>query len=505
MPAYRLKDSVLKSLVPHEIEQYKDDFIKGENLKPIIETLSMTGSLIGQPLGLLPLLSSFFSAGEGKLAEIATNRIYEGFRFTPEIALQLYLRSYPSEAEREKFLFDLHDSGWSFERIEALKELGHLIPNVQDLIRMGVKEVFTPEIAEAFGQYEDIPKALYPYAEKIGLTKEWVDRYWAAHWDLPSVSQAFEMRHRGIISTDEELELLLRALDIMPHWRKKLMSISYNVLTRVDARRMWDMRIIDDLRLFQVYKDEGYTDTDAEALTTWTKVYQTFPDLVARYKNGWINGETVVAELIRLGMDNVAATELYQTKVKAPNQDRLAEERNLTKSEIIKAFNAGLFTYQETQQALVSMGYDTDETEIILLINENQQKAAIAKRKQLTRTELLKGYKQGFLTRLDVLGRLIAQGYDTFDADLIIKINDDVEKALTQSEKNLTRVDIINAFKRKLLSDDDTRDLLVKSGYDQTESNFIIALNLPVPTGETTTTEINELIESFRKASGLKH
>ncbi|GAH79863.1 unnamed protein product, partial [marine sediment metagenome] len=75
------------------------------------------------------------------------------------------------------------------------------------------------------------------WAGKKGLSKEWSERYWAAHWNLPSPQQGFEMLHRGVINVSE-LNMLLRALDVMPFWRDKLTAIAFRRLTRVDIRRM---------------------------------------------------------------------------------------------------------------------------------------------------------------------------------------------------------------------------------------------------------------------------
>ncbi|GAI47954.1 unnamed protein product, partial [marine sediment metagenome] len=40
------------------------------------------------------------------------------------------------------------------------RELAYVIPPVADIITMAVREAFTPEIAERFGQYEDYPVKL---------------------------------------------------------------------------------------------------------------------------------------------------------------------------------------------------------------------------------------------------------------------------------------------------------------------------------------------------------
>ncbi|GAI03031.1 unnamed protein product, partial [marine sediment metagenome] len=103
---------------------------------------------------------------------------------------------------------------------DTYKTLAYPIPPVADIITMAVREAFTPAIAKKFGQYEDYPPEFEHWAERKGLSKDWSMRYWAAHWSLPSAQQGFEMLHRGAINFGE-LDMLLRALDVMPFWRDK--------------------------------------------------------------------------------------------------------------------------------------------------------------------------------------------------------------------------------------------------------------------------------------------
>ena len=146
------------------------------------------------------------------------------------------------ELRQSNSLYGLDESlgkiGIHPDYFEMYKELSNVIPPVSDIITMAVREVFTPEIAERFGQYEDFPEPLEDWAGKKGLSKEWAERYWAAHWSLPSATQGFSMLHRGVID-QTELNMLLRAQDVMPFWRDKLTQIAYRPLTRVDVRRMY--------------------------------------------------------------------------------------------------------------------------------------------------------------------------------------------------------------------------------------------------------------------------
>ena len=152
------------------------------------------------------------------------------------------------------------------------KELAYEIPPVADIITMAVREAFTPDIAARFGQYQDLPSAYVEWVGKKGLNKEWAERYWAAHWSLPSPQQGFEMLHRGIIGRDD-LYMLMRALDIMPFWRDKLIEMAYRPLSRVDVRRMYGLGTLDESGINKAYRDLGYNEYNADKMTDFTIRY----------------------------------------------------------------------------------------------------------------------------------------------------------------------------------------------------------------------------------------
>jgi hypothetical protein len=166
----------------------------------------------------------------------------------------------------------LEHAGYHVDDLGLVKAAWEFLPGVQDVIRMAVKEVFSPEIAAKFQQYADLPPKFVEMAAKQGLSAEVAGWYWAAHWDLPSTTQGYEMLHRGVIK-EEELDLLLRAQDVMPWWRDKLKAIAYSPLTRVDVRRMYQLGVLDEPGVVQAYKNLGYNQANADKLLEFTKVY----------------------------------------------------------------------------------------------------------------------------------------------------------------------------------------------------------------------------------------
>ena len=156
---------------------------------------------------------------------------------------------------------------------ERLKRVTEYFPNPADLVRFAVREVYSPQIAERFGIFEDLPEKFITESWKAGLTEEHARNFWGAHWDLPAARQGFEMLHRRIIDEDD-LKLLLRALDVMPYWRDKLIQLSYIPLTRVDVRRMYRLGVLDEEGVNSAYLDRGYSPENAELMTQFTKVYE---------------------------------------------------------------------------------------------------------------------------------------------------------------------------------------------------------------------------------------
>lgn len=211
----------------------------------------------------------------------------------------------------------LQGFGYTSNDLEDIKQILPYFPQVPDLIRFAVREVYSPDIINKYGMYEDLPAKFLEEAKKAGLPEEQAKNYWAAHWDLPAFNMGAEMLHRGKITYDD-LKTLLRTLDVMPFWRDKLIEIAYAPYTRVDVRRMFNAGVIDENVVFQSYKDIGYDDEHAANLTAWTIL------------------------------------------------DVQSAEKDLTKADILDAYHRKAFSRSEAQQYLIYLGYDTDEADLYL-------------------------------------------------------------------------------------------------------------------------------------------
>ena len=302
----------------------------------------------------------------------------------PNVLTQMARRGLISRTE---MMDALRRQGFDEAYAAGYAALVEQIPGVSDIIRMGVREAFTPAIAEQFGQYQDLPPALVEWAGKQGLDEEWAARFWASHWELPSVQQGMEMYHRGLIDGDT-LQLLLRAADVMPFWRDKLTGIAFNPLNRVDVRRMYQAGVIDIGKVESTYRAQGYSADDAAALARW---------VAQKYPPGG-TGEAV-------GL------------------------RDLTVATVKQAYARRLVSREEAMDRLAELDYGGDEADLLLSIwdfdffTDPDQRSDITP-KALGRAVIEQAYARGLLDQNRAAAQLEDAGYTPEDAALLLTLVD---------------------------------------------------------------------------------
>lgn len=333
-------------------------------------------------------------------------------RLTEDFLVALRLRNI---IPKDQYATRMHHLGYDEKEAEDYYTASLQYPGVSDLVRMAVREAFSPEIAEKFGQYQDLPQKFLEYAKQIGLPDDFAKAFWAAHWDLPSPNMGFEMLHRGIIS-QEDLKLLLRALDIMPYWRDRMIQLSYSPYTRVDIRRMHKLGILTRDQVKKSYQDIGYDPEKAEAMTKFTEQ---------------LNAGT--------------ATDA---------------EKELSKAEILKAFKERLYTQEEAEEALRELGYD--DASIWLLLTMSQEQAAL-KTRDLTLSQVKDLYQKGLRTKLDCSAFLSAFGYD---ANEITALYDLWDWESPQADRLPSRTDFDNFVAAGIITLQEWSDGYTALGYD---------------------------------------
>ena len=295
---------------------------------------------------------------------------------------------------------------------DVYKTLAYQIPPVADIITMAVREAFTPEIASKFGQYDDYPEPLTEWGQKKGLSEEWTKRYWAAHWSLPSPQQGFEMLHRGIID-ESELNMLLRALDVMPFWRSRLTAMAYRPLTRVDVRRMYREGVLDEKGVYEAYLDNGYAPENAERMTEFTVKYVlsqqakfTSTDVVAAYTKRMIPRSDASSLLNDLGIQSNNISYILSTADYKRNwaltESKIKGIRNLYKR----------YVYDESKTRDALLGLNLPAEQVNVLMEQWWYEDKTEPTANYTLAQTLKFTKAGLLTASRARQELRELGYD---------------------------------------------------------------------------------------------
>lgn len=250
------------------------------------------------------------------VGDVTWHSLLEATKNLPSIS-ELIVMLWRGQVAEGDFINAVQRLGYDAKYAPAFRELARNIPPMNDLIHFMVREAFNEEVVQKFGYDDDYPAALDPFVAKLGYDPDWGHRYWRAHWTLPSPTQAYEMLHRGVID-QKTLEELLKTADYPSFWRDKLVKISYNPFTRIDIRRMYQAGILKEDEVLKAYTDIGYDKEHAEKLTAFT--------------------------------------------VKGASE----REKDLTRADIVGAYEDGLTDRGAASDALVKMGFDGDEAEAIM-------------------------------------------------------------------------------------------------------------------------------------------
>lgn len=330
--------------------------------------------------------------------------------------ITLWRREKITENEVDNLLHKMHISAEDMHRVKQATEY---FPPAPDLIRFAVREVYSPEIVSRFQMMEDLPQKFVSEASKAGIQREHAEQYWAAHWDLPSANMGFEMLHRRII-TEDDLKVLLRALDVMPFWRDALIKLSYNPLTRVDVRRMYGLGVLDEEGVYSSYLDIGYSPENAQRMTEFTVLYEsdeytglTRSSIISAFKKDLIDAKQLKEFLIDFGYSE-AVVEFWLTLAESEKE---SDQVDLIVDEVKAQYYAGQIDIDKARNMLSS--YDLPASYITSVINELSVKRS-AKVKQPTRSDLEKWLELQLINDRQYSHRMALLGYEPADIEMYL-------------------------------------------------------------------------------------
>jgi hypothetical protein len=409
-------------------------------------------------------------------------------------ALAAWLRGLISDTELHDRLY----KQWYIDvDIELMKKLTQVIPGVQDLIRLAVREAWNDETSRRFEYDADYPEQVEEWAKKQGLSPDWVRRYWRAHWELPSVGDGYEMLHRlrpgrtSVPFTKDDLELLLRTADIPRFFRERLIAISYQPYTRVDVRRMYKIGILNADEVYQAYLDLGYDEEHAKNLTEFTVKYETgdtdtkqekYAELsLGVLKDGYIKGVITESDLVKrisnLGYDadeTRMIVDLYRLEKSVSDKPAIKSElKSKIKSIVEAGYSLGLIDRDKATQYLSSVGWlDADISAYLDLLDYTLTLQDTSNKVD----SIHKLYLSRLLSDQEVyaeLGKLAIP--DTYQRRLLS--NWGLE--LTTKQRLLTESQYRAAWLKGIITEDDYRLALSGLGYGDYEIELLVKLYTP--------------------------
>jgi len=326
--------------------------------------------------------------------------------------LSLYRRG---EVTRNELNLKAQEVGIDVDTVDTFIKSSEYIPSAQDAIRFAVREVYS-DSAQQLGLFSDYPGEKFTLAaEANGMSEETAKLFWAAHWDLPSPTQVFEMLHRRLI-TPEQVDDYLKAADYAPPWRELMKNISYNTLTRVDVRRAYSLGILTADDVYNAYRDGGYDDKNATILRDF--VIQDVSDenngltkslITSSYKKSLIDRETALGMYNRLDIPTNNATLLLDLA----DYELKLELLESAESSLTEKYLEGSMTIEDVRDA-VRM-YDVSENYVTKLLN-NLSLQKFKNSKKPTVADLKRWLQHNLISEELFINKLIRYGYSKEDA-----------------------------------------------------------------------------------------
>jgi hypothetical protein len=369
----------------------------------------------------------------------------------------LFMRDLLSE---EDFKTRIREGGMLHENdANDILNLLKLIPPASDLTRFMVRDVADEQLVIDFGMDDDFTKKfsgqVKDWAQQQGMSREYMQSVWRAHWTIPPPTQLFEMLHRNsrLDPSDRayvDIAMVRKALeqqDILPFWIDKILEISYRPLTRVDAQRAYRNGTLTEDALLEAYLNLGYNLEDAGTLTAFnTKQirlsYRKLP-AVRDYSQGYINDAEFVELMTVAGADDVAIDDARS----AAKIMRSKDKRKRCVNALHKRFVKGDIDNEAVTLALDALGI-TGDTVLDLVTGWQCERDSAGR--AIPAGELCSLYGQGAIDAPGLTGRLQNLGYSYENAVLLTRrcatttnqrITASEQRSLRQQESDARRED----------------------------------------------------------------
>lgn len=381
-----------------------------------------------------------------------------------------------------------------------ISNLRYEVPGPSDLVRFAVRHAFEPKLVKDFGfpdERDQGPFMLdifhqcaginYPiltgplknaveavtgkpaeevaamYAE-VGLPEPtWADIYWWSHWVMPSATQGYQMLFRlrpdrlkdydppeakGLNFSYDNLNLLLRANDYPPYYRKYLAAISYATPGIRFLRQLVSTGVFGKAEIVDTLRRQGYSPKHADVLaetvirndqqTRRKKIITDSKGAIEKFWSlGIITDDDFRVMLIQndvLPDDADATVELAKTQLRF---ERVKKIVDVIKKQMVK----GALSSDEARAQLLQLDLRSDRVDEYI---QDWSLEVKHESKEISAEKAVRWACAGYIGLKDLHTRLTNLGYDPQDtagfiAEAQACVADKIAKALAQQAKQEER------------------------------------------------------------------
>ena len=255
-------------------------------------------------------------------------------------------------------------------------------------------------------------------------------------------------------------------------WAKRYWRAHWDLPSPTMGYEMLHRGIITEEELDMLLKTADYPRFWREKLIKLSYSPYTRVDVRRMYQMGILTPEDVFRAYKDLGYDDEHAENLTKFTVAGASES----ERDLTKSEILQGYRYKILSENETKEALMKMGYDESEAEYYIALEdykiEKERKEELLKR---TKTEFTKG----IISRNEVIKRLSEANLNSKEIDYYLSIWDTTRQT---KPRQPSLSDLKTMYKARVIDERTFREELANLGYSDRYIEWYVEL-LKTPAG----------------------
>jgi len=312
--------------------------------------------------------------------------------------------------------------------------------------------------------------------QKLGFQQDDINLIKKLYYYIPSPSDLVRMAVREAWNEEvvkhfgydedfpEEFAEWAEKQGMSREWAKRYWRAHWDLPSPTMGYEMLHRGIITEEELDMLLKTADYPRFWREKLMKLSYSPYTRVDVRRMYQMGILTKEDVFKSYKDLGYDDEHARNLTEFTVAGAS----TSERDLTKSEILKGYRYKILDQEETKEALMKMGYDEEEAEYYITLEdyneEKERKEDIIKR---TKTEFTKG----IIDRNEVYKRLGEINLQSKEIDYYLSIWDTSRQA---KPKQPSLADLKSFFKARVIDENTFREELSNLGYSDKYINWYV-------------------------------